>query len=46
MDQDHASGIKGLPQRCGKKGSIILAAIFIAVAIAQLVIAMPLQLEW
>ena len=46
MDQDHASGIKGLPQRCGKKGSIALAAIFIAVAIAQLVIAMPLQLEW
>jgi 4-hydroxybenzoate polyprenyltransferase len=46
MDQDHASGIKGLPQRCGKKGSIILAAIFIALAIAQLVIAMPLQLEW
>jgi 4-hydroxybenzoate polyprenyltransferase len=46
MDQDHASGIKGLPQRCGKKGSIIVAAIFIALAIAQLLIAMPLQLEW
>jgi 4-hydroxybenzoate polyprenyltransferase len=46
MDQDHASGIKGLPQRCGKKGSITLAVIFIAVAIAQLIIAMPLQLEW
>jgi len=46
MDQDHASGIKGLPQRCGKKGSIALAAIFIALAIAQLVISMPLQLEW
>lgn len=46
MDQDHASGIKGLPQRCGKKGSITLAAIFIALAIAQLVIAMPLELEW
>lgn len=46
MDQDHASGIKGLPQRCGKKGSITLATIFIALAIAQLVIAMPLQLEW
>jgi len=46
MDQDHASGIKGLPQRCGKKGSITLAAIFIALGIAQLVIAMPLQLEW
>lgn len=46
MDQDHASGIKGLPQRCGKKASIIIAAIFIVLAIAQFVIAFPLQLEW
>ena len=46
MDQDHASGIKGLPQRCGKKGSIVLAIVFIALAIAQLLIAIPLQLEW
>ena len=46
MDQDHASGIKGLPQRCGKKGSITLAIFFIALAIAQLLIAIPLQLEW
>lgn len=45
MDQDHASGIKGLPQRCGKKGSIALAITFIAIAIAQLLIAIPLQLE-
>lgn len=45
MDQDHASGIKGLPQRCGKKGSIALAIAFIALAIAQLLIAIPLQLE-
>ena len=46
MDQDHASGIKGLPQRCGKKGSIALAITFIALAIAQLLIAIPLQLQW
>jgi 4-hydroxybenzoate polyprenyltransferase len=45
MDQDHASGIKGLPQRCGKKGSMIVAATFIVLAIAQLVIAIPLQLQ-
>lgn len=46
MDQDHASGIKGLPQRCGKKGSIALAISFIALAIAQLLVAIPLQLQW
>lgn len=46
MDQDHASGIKGLPQRCGKKGSIALAITFIALAIAQLLFAIPLQLQW
>jgi 4-hydroxybenzoate polyprenyltransferase len=46
MDQDHASGIKGLPQRCGKKCSIALAITFIALAIAQLLIAIPLQLQW
>jgi len=45
MDQDHASGIEGLPQRCGKRGSIIVAATFIVLAIAQLLIAIPLQLE-
>jgi 4-hydroxybenzoate polyprenyltransferase len=45
MDQDHASGIKGLPQRCGKTGSIIAAATLIALAIALLLISVPLQLE-
>jgi 4-hydroxybenzoate polyprenyltransferase len=45
MDQDHASGIKGLPQRCGKTGSIIAAATLIALAITLLVISVPLQLE-
>jgi len=45
MDQDHASGINGLPQRCGRKGSIIVAATFIALAITQLLIAIPLPLE-
>ena len=45
MDQDHASGIKGLPQRCGKTGSIIAATILIALAIALLLFSAPLQLE-
>jgi 4-hydroxybenzoate polyprenyltransferase len=45
MDQDHASGIKGLPQRCGKTGSIIAAATLIALAITLLLISVPLQLE-
>ena len=45
MDQDHASGIKGLPQRCGKTGSIIAATILIALAIALLLFSIPLQLE-
>jgi 4-hydroxybenzoate polyprenyltransferase len=44
MDQDHASGIKGLPQRCGKTGSIIAATTLIALAIALLLISIPLQL--
>ena len=45
MDQDHASGIKGLPQRCGKTGSIIAATILIALAITLLLFSIPLQLE-
>jgi 4-hydroxybenzoate polyprenyltransferase len=36
MDQDHASGIKGLPQRCGKTGSIIAATILIALGVTLL----------
>jgi 4-hydroxybenzoate polyprenyltransferase len=45
MDQDHASGIKGLPQRCGKTGSIIAAVTLIALAITFLLISVPLQLQ-
>lgn len=33
LDQDRSSGIKGLPQRCGKAGSIAIAIIFIASAV-------------
>ena len=38
MDQDHASGIKGLPQRCGKAGSIIAATILIAFGVTLLLL--------
>ena len=38
MDQDHASGIKGLPQRCGKIGSIIAATILIALGVTLLLL--------
>ena len=38
MDQDHASGIKGLPQRCGKTGSIITATILIALGVTLLLL--------
>ena len=38
MDQDHASGIKGLPQRCGKTGSIIAAMILIAFGVTLLLL--------
>jgi 1,4-dihydroxy-2-naphthoate octaprenyltransferase len=37
MDQDQASGIKGLPQRLGKAKSIAAAAVLIAAGIAALV---------
>ncbi len=37
MDQDQASGIKGLPQRLGKVNSIVAAAILIALGIANLI---------
>jgi len=33
MDEDHQSGIKGLPQRLGKKGSILVAVSLIALAL-------------
>jgi 4-hydroxybenzoate polyprenyltransferase len=38
MDQDHASGIKGLPQRCGKTGSILAAIILIALGVTLLLL--------
>lgn len=38
MDQDHASGIKGLPQRCGKSGSIIASIILIALGVTLLLL--------
>lgn len=38
MDQDHASGIKGLPQRCGKTGSIIAATLLIALGVTLLLL--------
>ena len=38
MDQDHASGIKGLPQRCGKTGSIIASIILIALGASLLLL--------
>jgi len=37
MDQDQASGIKGLPQRLGKTNSIVAAAILIALGLANLI---------
>ena len=37
INQDHASGIKGLPQRFGTKGSIAVAVLLILAAIALLV---------
>jgi hypothetical protein len=38
MDQDQASGIKGLPQRLGKVKSIAAAVVLIATGIAVLIV--------
>lgn len=38
MDEDRTSGIKGLPQRCGKSLSIVIAILMIALAISLLAI--------
>jgi len=38
MDQDQASGIKGLPQRLGKVNSIAAASVLIALGIVNLII--------
>jgi 4-hydroxybenzoate polyprenyltransferase len=37
MDQDQASGIKGMPQQLGKVKSIVAAAILIALGIVNLI---------
>jgi len=37
IDQDQASGIQGLPQRLGKRNSIVAAAVLIALGIANLI---------
>lgn len=37
LEQDRKSGIRGLPQRCGKVGSIAIAAFFIVAAVSLLV---------
>ena len=38
MDQDRISGIKGLPQRCGKGPSIAIASLMIALAITLIIL--------
>ena len=38
MDQDHASGIKGLPQRLGTKASVVIAMALVAAAFAVILI--------
>ena len=38
MDQDQASGIKGLPQRIGKAKSIAAAVVLIALGIVSLIV--------
>ena len=38
MKEDHISGIKGLPQRCGTKLSIVIAVVLIAAALVLLAV--------
>lgn len=38
IDQDRASGIGGAPQRIGKRNSIVVAAVLIAIGLATLVV--------
>jgi 1,4-dihydroxy-2-naphthoate octaprenyltransferase len=38
MDEDRASGIGGAPQRIGKRNSIVVAALLIALGLSTLVI--------
>jgi len=37
MKEDHLSGIKGLPQRCGSKVSIVVAVVLVLLAVALLI---------
>jgi 4-hydroxybenzoate polyprenyltransferase len=37
MKEDHLSGIRGLPQRCGSKVSIVVAVVLVLIAVALLV---------
>ena len=37
MKEDHLSGIRGLPQRCGSKVSIVVAVVLVLLAVALLV---------
>ena len=37
MKEDHISGIKGLPQRCGTKRSIVIAVVLIVLAVVLLI---------
>jgi 4-hydroxybenzoate polyprenyltransferase len=37
MKEDHISGIKGLPQRCGTKSSIVIAVVLIVLAVVLLI---------
>ncbi len=38
LDQDRASGIQGLPQRFGTKGSVVTAIVLVAVALAVILL--------
>jgi 4-hydroxybenzoate polyprenyltransferase len=38
MKEDHLSGIKGLPQRCGSKGSVLVAVVLLMMAAALLLL--------
>lgn len=38
MDQDRASGIGGLPQRLGKRNSIVTAVVLVALGVLTIVI--------
>jgi hypothetical protein len=36
MKEDHVSGIKGLPQRLGTRGSVVAAVVLISVSVLVL----------